>query len=55
LNKGMNSKHVPPFGGLIGFITCWTIDGIVGTLLLVPISTNINFGGSYLKSRKVVQ
>jgi hypothetical protein len=47
-------KHVPPFNGLIDLITGCTTYGIVGTLLLVPISTNIKLEGSYLKSRKIV-
>ncbi len=53
-DKGIISKYVPPFGGLIGFVTRCTIDDIVGILLLVPISTYIKFEGSYLKSKKVV-
>jgi hypothetical protein len=33
-------KHVPPLSGLTGLVTSCTIDGVAGTLLLVPISTN---------------
>jgi hypothetical protein len=43
--KGIISKHVPPLSGLIGLITSYTIDGIVGTLLVVPISTYTKFEG----------
>jgi hypothetical protein len=34
--------------------TSCTIDGVVGTLQLVPISTNMKLRGSYLKLGKVV-
>jgi hypothetical protein len=50
----MISKHVPPLSGLSGLIIGYTTNGIVGTLLLVPISTYTKLEGSYLKSRKVV-
>ncbi len=52
--KGMISKHVPPLNGLIGLVTWCTIDIVVGTLLLVPISTYTT-QGSYLKSKKTIQ
>jgi hypothetical protein len=45
----MISKHVPHLSGLIGLIIGCTTYGIVGTLLLVPISTYIKLEGSYLK------
>jgi hypothetical protein len=53
----MISKLVPPLNGLIGLVmaTRCTIDGVVGVLLLVPISTHTKLGGSYLKSRKAIQ
>jgi len=35
----MISKPIPPFNGLTSLVTGCTIDGIVGILLLVPIST----------------
>ncbi len=35
---------ISPFSGLIGLVTNCTIYGIVGTLLLVPISTNTKLG-----------
>jgi hypothetical protein len=56
-SKGVIYKHVPPLSGLIGLemATCCTIDGIVGTLLLILISTYIKLRGSYLKSGKTVQ
>jgi hypothetical protein len=38
----MISKPVPPFSGLTGLVKGCTIDGVARTLLLVPISTNIN-------------
>jgi hypothetical protein len=47
-------KPVPPLSGLIGLVIGYTTNGIAGTLLLILISTNTKFGGSYLKSRKVV-
>jgi hypothetical protein len=50
----MISKLVPPLSGLTGLVTGYTIDGIARTLLLVPISIDTKFGGSYLKLRKVV-
>jgi len=53
----MLSKLVPPFSGLIGLVmtTCCTIDGVVGTILLVPISANMKLGGSYLKLTKTIR
>jgi hypothetical protein len=53
----MISKLVPPLSGITGLImaTCCTINGVASVLLLVPISKNTKLGGSYLKSRKVVQ
>ncbi len=53
-SKGMISKCIPPLSGLIGLVMtigCMT-NGDVGTLLLVPISTNTKLGGSYLKLGK---
>jgi hypothetical protein len=52
----MICKLVPPLSGLIGLVmaTGYTKDGIVVTLLLIPISTNTKLGGSYLKSGKAV-
>ncbi len=52
----MISKLVPPLNGLIGLVmaTSCTIDGVVGTLLLVLISAYMKLGGLYLKSSKVV-
>jgi hypothetical protein len=52
IGKGMILKLVPPLSGLTGLVTSCTIDGVVGILLLVPISTYTKFGGSYLKSGK---
>jgi len=51
--KGMLSKHVPPLSGPIGLVMAigCTTNGVVGILLLVPISTNTKLGGLYLKSR----
>ncbi len=54
IGKGMISKHVPPLSGLIGLLIGYGIDGITGSLLMVPISINTKFGVSYLKSRKAV-
>jgi len=63
LNKSMIFKHVPILKGLIvSTVTKGCLFGSVPTmdgdapiaLLLVPISTYIKLGGSYLKSRKVV-
>jgi hypothetical protein len=53
ISKGMISKHVPPLSGLIGLVIGYTTNGITGTMLLVPISTNTKLGVSYLKSGKV--
>jgi hypothetical protein len=50
----MISKLVPPLGGLTNLVTSYTIDGVVGTRLLVPISTNTKLDGSYLKLGKTV-
>jgi hypothetical protein len=52
----MISKLVPPLNGLTSLViaTCSTIDGVVGTLLLVPISTNMKLEGLYLKLGKTV-
>jgi hypothetical protein len=47
-------KLVPPLSGLTGLVTNCTIDSVVGTLLLVPISTHTKLGGSYLKLRKTI-
>jgi hypothetical protein len=54
-SKGMISKLVLPFSGLIGLIIGYTINGVTRILPFVPIFTNTKLGGSYLKSRKVVQ
>jgi len=56
IGKGMIFKPIPLLNGLTGLVmtTCRTIDGDARTLLLVPISTNIKFKGSYLKSRKMI-
>jgi hypothetical protein len=54
ISKGMISKLVTPLNGLIGLIRGSTIDGIAGTLLLVPISTNTKLSGLYLKLGKIV-
>jgi hypothetical protein len=54
LNKGMISKLVTPLSGLIGLIRGSTVDGVAGTLLLVPISTNTKLNGLYLKLGKIV-
>jgi hypothetical protein len=53
----MMPKLVPPLNGLSGLVmaTGCTTNGVVGTMLLVLISTNTKLGSSYLKSRKVVQ
>jgi hypothetical protein len=49
------SKLVPPLNGLISLlITCYILNGVVVTLLLVPISINMKLGGSYLKLGKAV-
>ncbi len=53
-SKGMISKLVPPLSGLIGLKIGCTIDGVIGILLLVPISTYTKLRGSYLKLGKVV-
>jgi hypothetical protein len=50
----MISKHVPPLSGLTSLIISYTTNGTVGTLLLVPISTDTKLEGSYLKSRKAI-
>jgi len=50
----MISKLVPPLSGLTSLITCYTIDGVIGTLLLVPISIDTKLEASYLKSRKTI-
>jgi len=57
LNKGIISKPGPPLNGLISLVmaTGCTIDGVIGTLLLVPISTYTKLGGSYLKFVKAVR
>jgi hypothetical protein len=47
-------KPVPPFNELTSLVTGCIIDGVVGTLPLVPISIDTKFGGSYLKLGKVV-
>jgi hypothetical protein len=53
----MISKPFPPLSGLTSLVVAkgCTINGVVGVLLLVLISTNMKLGGSYLKSRKVVR
>jgi hypothetical protein len=53
----MMPKLVPPLSGLSGLVMAigCTTNGVVGTMLLVLISTNTKLGSSYLKSRKVVQ
>jgi hypothetical protein len=45
-----------PLSGLTSLVmaTCCTIDGVIGTLLLVLISTYTKLGGSYLKLGKSV-
>ncbi len=55
--KGIIFKHVPPLNGITSLVvtTCYILDGVVVAFLLVPISINTKLGGSYLKSRKVVQ
>jgi hypothetical protein len=52
----MISKHVPPLNGLISLVmaTNYTTYGVVGTLMLIPISTNMKLGGSYLKLGKPI-
>jgi hypothetical protein len=50
----MISKLVTPLSGLIGLIRGSTVDGVAGTLLLVPISTNTKLNGLYLKLGKIV-
>jgi hypothetical protein len=49
-------KHVSPLSGVIGLVaaTGCTIVGVVGVLLLFPISTYMKLGSSYLKSRKAI-
>jgi hypothetical protein len=52
----MISKPIPPLSGLTSLvmaISC-TRDGVVVTLLLIPISTNMKLKGSYLKSGRTV-
>jgi len=44
LSYGMSSKLIPLLSGSIGLVTCCTIDGVVGTLLLVPIPQIQNLG-----------
>jgi len=53
-SKGMISKHVPPFNGLTRLVTYYTTYGVIGTLLLVPISIDTKLEGSYLKSGKMI-
>jgi hypothetical protein len=50
----MISKLVPPLNGLTSLVIGCTTNGVVGTLLLVPISINTKFGGLYLKSWKTI-
>jgi len=52
----MISKPIPPLSGLTSLVmaTGCTKDGVVVTLLLIPISTNTKPRGSYLKSGKAV-
>jgi hypothetical protein len=50
----MISKLVPPLSGLIGLVIGCTIDGVVGILLFVIISTYTKLGGSYLKLGKTI-
>jgi hypothetical protein len=56
IGKGMISKLIPPFNGLIGLVMAigCTIDGFARTLQLAPISINTKLGSLYLKSGKVV-
>jgi hypothetical protein len=53
----MISKNVPPLNRLISLVvaTDHTMDGVVGALLLVPISTYTKIGGSYFKSWKAIR
>jgi hypothetical protein len=55
--KGMISKPIPPFNGLIGLVLAigYTTYGVIGTLLLVSILTYTKLGGSYLKLGKTVR
>jgi hypothetical protein len=52
----MISKPIPPLDGLSGLVMAigGTTNGIVRTLLSVPISTNMKLGGLYLKLRKAI-
>ncbi len=50
----MISKPIPPLSGLTSLITSYTTYGVIGTLLLVPISIDTKLKGSYLKSWKAV-
>ncbi len=45
IGKGMILKLVPPLSGLTNLVTSCTTNGVVGTLLLVPISTYTKLGG----------
>jgi hypothetical protein len=50
----MNFKLVPSLSTLIGLITGYTINGVIGTLLPVPISIDTQLRGLYLKSKKII-
>jgi hypothetical protein len=50
----MISKLIPPSSGLTGLVIGCTIDGVVGTLLLVPISIDMKLGDLYLNVRRAI-
>jgi len=57
MGKSMISKLFPPLSGLTSLVLVigYTTNGIARTLLLVIISIDTKFGGSYLKLAKAVR
>jgi hypothetical protein len=49
-------KPIPPLSGLIGLVMAigYTTNGVVGTLILDPISIDTKLGGLYLKLGKAI-
>jgi len=56
MGKGVILKPIPPLSGLTSLVmaTSYTIDGVVGTLLLVLISKYTKLNGLYLKLGKTI-
>ncbi len=54
--KNMILKPIPPLSGLIGLVMAigYTTNGVVGTLILDPISIDTKLGGLYLKLGKAI-